>query len=189
MLLTLRARRALGRRLRALRSALSPERRTGEIDRRRMRELFSFTETAPGADPPTAYGAAVVDPATGRVVARARNRVASTGDLAAHAELLAIREACRELGAFDLPALTLYTTCEPCAMCMGAALWARIGRVVYGFTLEDSAEFFPEVLLPARSIAARAPFRCVVVGPVERAEGRNLLRRLAGPDVKPAAPR
>ena len=61
-------------------------------------------------------------------------------------------------------------------MCMGAALWARVGRLVYGFTLDDSAEYFPETSLSARSIAARSPISCAIVGPVARGDCLALLR-------------
>lgn len=155
--------------------APSSARHPTEADTRRMAELIAFTGESLRSENPTAYGAEVVEDATGRSVARARNGVATSGDPTAHAEILAIREACDALGSLDLSMYTLYTTCEPCAMCMGAAHWARLGRVVYGFTLNDSSRYFPEISISARSIAARSPFRCRVIGPVARADGLALI--------------
>ncbi len=75
----------------------------------------------------------------GRIVATGVNRVTQENDPTAHAEMVAIREACRALGAFQLEGCDVYTTCEPCPMCLGAMYWARPARVVYGATHEDAA--------------------------------------------------
>ncbi|MGH9441637.1 MAG: nucleoside deaminase [Thermoanaerobaculia bacterium] len=140
-----------------------------------MTDLVKFTAGGLPPENVTAYGAEVVENLSGRVVARVRNAVATSGDPTAHAEVLAIRQACAAFGSLDLSGFSLYTTCEPCAMCMGACHWARIGRVVYGFTLKDSARHFPELSLPARWVAACSPFRCAVIGPVARALCLTLL--------------
>jgi guanine deaminase len=75
----------------------------------------------------------------GRVVAEGVNRVTSTNDPTAHAEVVAIREACRKLGDFQLSGCDLYTTCEPCPMCLGAIYWARPARVFYACVAADAA--------------------------------------------------
>jgi guanine deaminase len=75
----------------------------------------------------------------GRVIAEGANRVTSTNDPTAHAEVVAIREACRALGDFQLAGCDLYTTCEPCPMCLGAIYWARPARVFYAGTAADAA--------------------------------------------------
>lgn len=75
----------------------------------------------------------------GRVVAEGVNRVTSTNDPTAHAEVVAIREACRKLGDFQLAGCDLYTTCEPCPMCLGAIYWARPARVIYACVAADAA--------------------------------------------------
>jgi len=67
------------------------------------------------------------------------NRVTATNDPTAHAEVTAIRRACRELGTFDLTGATLYTSCEPCPMCLASALWARVERVVFAADRHDAA--------------------------------------------------
>lgn len=75
----------------------------------------------------------------GRVVAEGVNRVTTTNDPTAHAEVVAIREACRNLGTFQLSGCDLYATCEPCPMCLGAIYWARPARVFYACVASDAA--------------------------------------------------
>lgn len=75
----------------------------------------------------------------GRVVGRGSNQVTSACDPTAHAEIVAIREACRALDTFQLADCTLYASCEPCPMCLSAIYWARIPTVFYGNTRRDAA--------------------------------------------------
>ncbi len=75
----------------------------------------------------------------GRVVGRGTNRVISEGDPTLHAEMVAIREACRTLGTHDLSGTVLYASCEPCPMCFGAAYWARVDRIVHAASRADAA--------------------------------------------------
>jgi guanine deaminase len=83
------------------------------------------------------FGAVIIH--SGKVIAAAHNEVLKTNDPTAHAEILAIRQASKELGRFDLSECILYVTCKPCPMCLGAIYWARIGTVYYGATEEDAA--------------------------------------------------
>jgi len=76
----------------------------------------------------------------GKLIAEASNCVTSTNDPTAHAEIVAIREACKKLGFFELNGCEIYTSCEPCPMCMGAIYWARPDRVFFGNTAADAAE-------------------------------------------------
>jgi guanine deaminase len=76
----------------------------------------------------------------GNVIARGTNVVTSTNDPTAHAEVVAIREACRVLNAFQLEGCDLYTTCEPCPMCLGAIYWARPDKVYFANTRDDAAQ-------------------------------------------------
>lgn len=76
-----------------------------------------------------------------QVVGEGWNQVVERNDPTAHAEINAIRSACRSLGQFHLPQATLYTSCEPCPMCLGAAYWAHIDRLVYAATAADAAGF------------------------------------------------
>ena len=83
------------------------------------------------------FGAVVVR--KGKVVGRGSNRVTSANDPTAHAEIVAIREACKRLKTFQLDDCDLYTSCEPCPMCLAAIYWARIPRVFFGNTRADAA--------------------------------------------------
>jgi len=76
----------------------------------------------------------------GHVIATGVNSVTSANDPTAHAEVTAIREACRALGAFQLTGCEIYTSCEPCPMCLGAIYWARPDRVYFAATASDAAE-------------------------------------------------
>jgi guanine deaminase len=83
------------------------------------------------------FGAIVVQ--GDRIIGTGSNRVVSTNDPTAHAEIIAIREACHHLNDFQLQGCTIYTSCEPCPMCLGAIYWARPDRIVYACTREDAA--------------------------------------------------
>lgn len=86
----------------------------------------------------TPFGACVVRGADQLVVA-AHNVVVLTTDITAHAEVTAIREACRALATIDLGGCTIYSTCEPCPMCFSACHWANLDRIVYGTQIADAA--------------------------------------------------
>jgi tRNA(Arg) A34 adenosine deaminase TadA len=101
------------------------------------------------------FGAVVVKGS--KIVGRGCNEVTSTNDPTAHAEIVAIRDACRRLKTFDLGACELYTSCEPCPMCLSAIYWARIRKMYYGNTRKDAAKIafdddfiYREVALPIR---------------------------------------
>jgi tRNA(Arg) A34 adenosine deaminase TadA len=83
------------------------------------------------------FGAVIVR--DGRIIAEGSNRVTVSNDPTAHAEVLAIRSACRALGSFNLEGCVLYTSCEPCPMCLGAIFWARLERFYYGNSRDDAA--------------------------------------------------
>ena len=84
------------------------------------------------------FGAVVVR--RGEIVAEGYNEVLRTNDPTAHAEVVAIRRACEKLGRFDLSDCEIYTSCEPCPMCLGAIYWARPQAVYFANTKEDAAE-------------------------------------------------
>ncbi|MBU0487608.1 MAG: nucleoside deaminase [Bacteroidetes bacterium] len=83
------------------------------------------------------FGAVIVK--DGEIIARGYNQVTSTNDPTAHAEVVAIREASKVLNNFSLAGCTIYTSCEPCPMCLASIYWAGIDRVYYGNTKEDAA--------------------------------------------------
>lgn len=84
------------------------------------------------------FGAVIVK--DGKIIARGSNLVTSTNDPTAHAEVVAIRNACKELGSFQLDDCEIYTSCEPCPMCLGAIYWARPGKIYFGCTKKDAAD-------------------------------------------------
>jgi len=84
------------------------------------------------------FGAVIVR--EGKILAEGVNRVTSTNDPTAHAEVLAIRQACEKLGVFELKDCELYTSCEPCPMCLGAIYWARLARIYFANTAQDAAK-------------------------------------------------
>lgn len=84
------------------------------------------------------FGAVVVK--DGHVISRGRNLVTACNDPTAHAEIMAIREACKVLNTFQLNGCELYASCQPCPMCFGAVYWARLDRVYFGASKEDAAQ-------------------------------------------------
>lgn len=95
---------------------------------------LATTSVTTGGGP---FGALIVK--NGQVVAAAHNQVTATLDPSAHAEVNAIRAACKELGLFSLDGCTLITSCEPCPMCLATALWARVDRLVFAADRHDAA--------------------------------------------------
>ncbi len=117
-----------------------------------MREAMALAEASVqnGGGP---FGAVVVR--AGRVVGRGSNRVTADNDPTAHAEVMAIRDACRTLGSYSLEGCELYVNCEPCPMCLAAAYWARLERIYHAATRQDAAAagfddalIYQEVCLP-----------------------------------------
>lgn len=106
-----------------------------EKDKEFMREAIRLADESVrrGGGP---FGAVIVK--DGEVIAGGSNSVTLDNDPTAHAEIGTIREACRKLGTFDLGGCTIYTSCEPCPMCLGAIYWARIGRIFYGNNRKDA---------------------------------------------------
>lgn len=104
------------------------------------------------------FGAVVVY--RGEIVGRGHNQVTSKLDPTAHAEVVAIRAACQSLGRFDLRGCELYTSCEPCPMCLAAIYWARLDKIYYACTRHDAAEIgFDDAFIYEQlplEIAARA---------------------------------
>lgn len=84
------------------------------------------------------FGAVIVK--DGEIIARGKNKVTSNNDPTAHAEVNAIREAAAKLGTFDLKGCEIYSSCEPCPMCLGAIYWARLDKLYYANTKQDAKE-------------------------------------------------
>ena len=102
-----------------------------------MREAIHISDEGLKSGRGGPFGCVVVR--AGKVVGRGGNQVTSTCDPTAHAEVVAIRDACRALGTFKLDDCSLYASCEPCPMCLSAIYWARIPVVYYGNTRKDAA--------------------------------------------------
>lgn len=140
------------------------------VDTERMRALVAFTARSMRTMSPRPFGASIVHTKSGELLLRALNAVRQENDPSAHAEVRAIRLATKRLKQVSLAGFTLYTTCEPCPMCMSAALWAGLDRVVYGATIEDANRHCNQIQIPATEVAARSDMRCAVDGPLLRDE-------------------
>ena len=126
-----------------------------------MREAIALSIEKMEAGEGGPFGAVIVK--DGGVIGRGWNRVTSANDPTAHAEIMAIRDACRTLQSFDLSGCEIYSSCEPCPMCLAAIYWARIDRLYFAATRDDAAHagfddahFYEEIAKPrhARRLAA-----------------------------------
>lgn len=124
------------------------------------------------------FGAVVVQ--GGKIVGRGWNQVTSANDPTAHAEVTAIRDACRRLKTFQLDGCELYTSCEPCPMCLAAIYWARLGKVYYGNTRQDAAaaEFDDELIY--REVAAPIGERSIPMKQLLRSEALAAFKEWSG---------
>ena len=103
-----------------------------EIAKNKSIQGFEHKEGGP-------FGAVITDK-DGNIIAEGNNRVLCSNDPTAHAEIVAIRRACEKLKNYDLSGYILYTSCEPCPMCLSAIIWANIKEVYYGCTKEDAGD-------------------------------------------------
>ena len=102
------------------------------------------------------FGAVIVR--DGQVLARGRNLARTNGDPTAHGEMIAIRQCLADHGSAVLRGSTLYTTGEPCVMCIGAILWCRVSRLVFAVSVEQLATTRDQIMISSADIAAKAPF-------------------------------
>jgi guanine deaminase len=108
-----------------------------EQDKEFMRRAIGLAQQGIDANDGGPFGAVVVR--DGKIIGEGCNRVTSTNDPTAHAEIVAIREACQNLNDFQLDGCVIYTSCEPCPMCLGAIYWARPARMYFACNREDAA--------------------------------------------------
>jgi guanine deaminase len=120
------------------------------------------------------FGAVIVNQR--QIVAEAANQVTSTNDPTAHAEVMAIREACRKLRAFDLRGCEIYTSCEPCPMCLGAIYWARLDRIYYANDAADAARVGFDDSLIYRELERDHSERKIPIVQMMREEGLEAFR-------------
>jgi tRNA(Arg) A34 adenosine deaminase TadA len=118
---------------------------------RRAIELSAQALDQPGVRP---YGAVVVK--DGKVVGEGQNQSAKNFDPTSHGEVEAVRDACRNLKTTDLTGCELYTSCEPCSVCVATMLMAGVSRMYYGATLDQSGRIVPRAPLPPRPEIVRA---------------------------------
>jgi guanine deaminase len=116
-----------------------------------MQRAVTLSVEAMRADRGGPFGAVIVR--AGAIVAEGVNEVTSTNDPTAHAEVVAIRRACAALSTFELDDCEIYTSCEPCPMCLGAIYWARLARIYYANTRDDAARIGFDVAFLYREIA------------------------------------
>jgi guanine deaminase len=120
------------------------------------------------------FGAVIVK--DGKVVAEGVNRVTATKDPTAHAEVCAIRQACSTLGVFELTNCEIYTSCEPCPMCLGAIYWARLARVYFGNAAADAAKIGFDDSFIYREFAQQLPERSIPMIPMMREQAQAAFR-------------
>ncbi len=106
-------------------------------DEKFMRRAIQLAKEGMNNDLGGPFGAVIVK--NNSIIAEGNNNVTSKNDPTAHAEVVAIRKACEKLNSFQLDGCIIYTSCEPCPMCLGAIYWARPARVVYGCNRQDAA--------------------------------------------------
>lgn len=133
---------------------------------------LALAEAAKGDFP---FGAVIVR--EGKLAAKGRNMGIKTNDPTAHGEIVAIRNFCAAHPAAELKGATLYTTGEPCPMCMGAILWSGFGRMVYAASIEQLSAKIGQITTPSRTLADAAPFETIhITGGVLAAEALALFK-------------
>ena len=144
-----------------------------EKDKDLMREAIRLSEESVmnGGGP---FGAVIAK--DGKVVAGASNSVTLQNDPTAHAEVACIREACRQLGTFDLSGCTIYTSCEPCPMCLGAIYWAHLDAIFYANNRKDAADINFDDDFIYRELEKPMSERTVPIHPLLREEALRVFR-------------
>jgi tRNA(adenine34) deaminase len=138
------------------------------LDEQRMRDLVHFTAQTFETDFPSPFGALIVETHSGKELMRATNAVMREHDPSSHAETRTVRLACQKLERPSLAGYTMYSTCEPCPMCMSNALWAKLDRVVFGATIADANRHTLQIQIAAKEVTRRSDMRCTVDGPFQR---------------------
>lgn len=144
-------------------------------DREFMRQAIRLAEQGMEAGDGGPFGAVIVR--DGEVIGSGWNRVLATNDPTAHAEIVAIRDACRRTGSYWLEGSVIYVNCEPCPMCLAAIHWARIGRLSFAATRKDAAaiEFADDDIY--REVCRPPAERVMPVQQMLRDEALEVMRR------------
>lgn len=128
------------------------------------------------------FGAVIVK--DGKIVAEGSNCVTLNNDPTAHAEVTTIRKACAALGTFDLNGCEIYTSCEPCPMCLSAIYWARIERIYYGCNKDDAKEIGFDDSFIYEQIELKPEFRSIPSSQVLHTEALEAFRMWTGKEDK-----
>jgi guanine deaminase len=120
------------------------------------------------------FGAVVVK--DGKIIGEGWNQVTSTNDPTAHAEVQAIRNACKNLNTFDLNGAEIYTSCEPCPMCLSAIYWARLGKIYFANTKKDAAAINFDDDFIYQEIPKPYPQRSIPLVPLMREEALQIFK-------------
>lgn len=144
-------------------------------DRRHLREAIALSASGMESGDGGPFGCVIVK--DGVVIGRGNNRVLSTNDPTAHAEVVAIREACDALGDFQLTGCTIYASCEPCPMCLGAIYWARPARLLFAASRSDAADAGFDDRLIYEELPLPPADRRIGTGQALREEARAVLAR------------
>ena len=139
-----------------------------------MREAIRLSRQKMRANQGGPFGAIVVR--NGKIVGRGWNQVTSTNDPTAHAEVTAIRDACKKLKRFHLEDCELYTSCEPCPMCLGAVYWARLKSIYYANTRKDAAKIQFDDNFIYREIGLPLTRRKIPMKPLLRKEALEVFK-------------
>ena len=147
-----------------------------------MRRAIKLSEENIGTTHGGPFGAVIVK--DGAVIAESANRVTTLNDPTAHAEVCAIRIAASKLKSFDLSGCIIYTSCEPCPMCLGAIYWSKISRIYYGNTKSDAAEigFNDQFIYNELELAPEQ--RSLQAIPLLREEALSAFRKWKAADVR-----
>lgn len=147
-----------------------------------MREAIALSRSNMQANKGGPFGAVIVK--DGAIIGRGGNNVTSANDPTAHAEVVAIRQACQNLGTFSLEGAAIYTSCEPCPMCLAAIYWARIGKIYYANTKDDAASIdFDDAFLYKELVLPYAE-RSIPLTPLLREEAVEVFREWSLKDDK-----
>jgi len=147
------------------------------VNQKFMREAIRISIAKMRANRGGPFGAVVVR--KGKIIGRGWNQVTSTNDPTAHAEVTAIRDACRRLKTFQLDDCELYTSCEPCPMCLSAIYWARFKKVYYGNTRKDAAKIAFDDDFIYREVAAPITKRKIPMKQLLRGEALSAFKEWA----------
>lgn len=160
----------------AVKSARGAQPFPSPVDIKNIREIVGATRAKLKTNHPSPFGSQIVETKTSKLLARKLNAVIPDSDPTGHAEVRVIRYACKKIGSPRLAGYTLYTTCEPCPMCLTACIWAGLDRVVYGTVVRPPNSTRPPLFeYSAKEFAAKCQLPCVVEGPVEESLCRALV--------------